>query len=173
MKTIIAFTLIFLISCQSKLEKKNLNPSQFKNQDELFQLDLKPDEKFVRVIPPENSDFALPDSLYQIEPSKLGDFNADGKEDILINFGACGTGGCMAGIFLNQFDNYYKLAFMDYLKNVEYKIEKNGLWTIQSSEALRPYDPSEIQVSVYKFDENEYFYKLDTTYLYIEAENDK
>lgn len=171
MKTIITFILILLVSCQSRLEIENKNQfKSTKNQKDLFQLDLNPDENFVRIIPPKNSDFALLDSLTQTEFSKFEDFNADGKEDVLVNLGACGTGGCMAGIFLNQFDNYYKLVFMDYLKSVEYKVEKNGFWTIESSEEIEAYNPFKLQISVFKFDENEYLYKLDTTYVHIDKE---
>lgn len=173
MKTIVALTLIFLISCQSRLERENTTPIQYKStkhNENLFKLEFKPDKNFVIISPPENSDFALPDSLAQIEPSKFEDFNADGKEDVLVHLGSCGTGGCMAGIFLKQFDNYYKLVFMDYLKSVEYKVEKNGFWTIESTEEIEAYNPSKLQISVYKFDENEYQYKLDTTYVHIDKE---
>lgn len=173
MKIIIVFTLVFLISCQRQQEMKNINPIQYnatKNPEGLFKLDLKPDENFVRIIAPENADFFLPDSFSKIEPSKFEDFNADGKEDVLVNLGGCGTGGCLAGVFLNQYEHYYKLVFMDYLKSVEYKVEENGFWTIESSEEMEAYNPSKLQISVFKFDQNEYRYKLDTTYLYIDKE---
>lgn len=177
MKPTILF-LIFLISCQSKQEMSNTNlthSKSTKSKNDLFTLDLKTNESFVKITPPENSDFALPDSLAQIEVSKFEDFNADSKKDVLINLGACGTGGCMAGIFLNQYDNYYKLVFMDYLKNVEYTVEKNGFWTIESSEEIEAYNPSKLHISVFKFDKNEYRYKLDTAYISIDkdAEIDK
>jgi hypothetical protein len=76
--------------------------------------------------------------------------------------GACGSGGCMYGLFLNQYDNYYKLAYYDYLKNVAFIVEKNGLWTIQSSEELEPNNPSKMQISNFKFDSSTSQYEPDT-----------
>ncbi|RYY30858.1 MAG: hypothetical protein EOP46_21195, partial [Sphingobacteriaceae bacterium] len=102
----------------------------------MFTLIKKKSENVVRIIPPKNSKFELPDSLAKTETAKYGDFNADGKKDVLVYLGACGTGGCMYGLFLNQHKNFYKLAYLDYLKNAEFKVEKNGLWTIKSSEAI-------------------------------------
>jgi hypothetical protein len=132
MKSIVGLILLFLISCQPKQEPKSIDGNlkyeqldkSITNQDSLFILQVKISENFVRIIPPKDSDFELPDSTVKTEPFKNGDFNADGKEDILVYMGACGTGGCMYGLFLNQYDNYYKLAYFDYLKNAEFKIEK-------------------------------------------------
>jgi hypothetical protein len=172
MKSIIGLILLFQISCLPKQEPKSIDKKQkpeqldkiINNQDSLFILQVKISENFVRIIPPKNSDFELPDSSAKTEPFKNGDFNADGKEDILVYMGACGTGGCMYGLFLNQYDNYYKLAYFDYLKNAEFKIEKNGLWTIESSEELEAYNPSKIQITTFKFDKNSNQYEQDTTY---------
>jgi hypothetical protein len=124
-------------------------------------------------VAPNHANFELPDSSEKIEPYKIGDFNSDNKEDILVYLGACGTGGCMYALFLNQFDQFYSLAFMDYLKNATCKIENNGLWTIESSEEIEPYNPSKLKISVFKFDKNIHQYKLDTSYVYIDNEVDK
>jgi hypothetical protein len=62
---------------------------------------------------------------------------------------------------------------MDYLKNATCKIENNGLWTIESSEEIEPYNPSKLKISVFKFDKNIHQYKLDTSYVYIDNEVDK
>lgn len=150
-------------------------PQQIKaeKQKGLFKLDINLSENFVLLIPPENSDFELPDSSAKTEPYKSGDFNADGKKDILIYLGACGTGGCMYGLFLNQYDKYYKLAFIDYLKNTEFKIDKDGLWTIESSEEIEPYNPSKLQITIFKFDKEKYQYEQDTTFVYIDEEVEK
>ena len=175
MISIIIFIFILLVPCQSKQGNKavenNLNPilhKTIKNQDSLFRLDLNLNENFVRIIAPEKSDFELPDSSAKAEPYKFGDFNADNKEDVLVYLGACGTGGCMYALFLKQFDHYYKLAFLDYLKNMEFKTAENGCWTIESSEELEPYNPSNIQITIFKFDKTKYQYELDTTYVYTE-----
>jgi hypothetical protein len=96
------------------------------NQYSLFILEMIISDNFVRITPPNQSDFELPDKLAKTEPYGNEDFNADGKEDVLVYLGACGTGRFMYGLFLKQIDNYYKLAFMDYLKNPEFKVEKNG-----------------------------------------------
>lgn len=154
---------------ENKTVENSLNPRQYQQigkLDSLFVLDLKLKENIVRIIKPKKSDFKFPDSLAKIKPIKFGDFNADNKEDILVNLGACGTGGCMCGLFLKQYDNYYKLAFMGYLKNPEFKVEKNGLWTIESSEEIEPYNPSKLQMSIFKLDKSKYQYKLDTTFVY-------
>ena len=174
MKSTIGLILFILISCQTKQEQKDITGKSssvqidklINNKDSLFMLNEVISENFVRIIPPKNSDFDFPDSSAKTEPYKNGDFNADGKEDILVYLGACGTGGCMYGLFLNQYDKFYKLVFMDYLKNVEFKVEKNGLWTIKSSEELEPYSPSKIQITTFKFDENKYQYEVDTTYVF-------
>ncbi|UQB69988.1 hypothetical protein [Epilithonimonas zeae] len=174
MKNITRIIFLCLIACQSKPEKaktvtnhpKIAEIEQSKSDDnELFILHEKISENFVKIIPPKNSDFEFPDDEAKLEPYKHGDFNADGKQDILVFLGACGTGGCMYGLFLNQSDNYYKLAFMDYLKNPEFITEKDGLWTIQSSEELEPYNPSKVQVTTFKFDKKTDQYELDKTYV--------
>ena len=178
MKNAIVFILIALVSCQTKKEQKSISNESISiqtntsgiNKDSLFILNERINENFVQIIAPKNSDFELPDSSAKTEPYKNGDFNADGKEDILVYLGACGTGGCMYGLFLNQYDNFYKLVFMDYLKNAEFEVEKNGVWTIKSSEELEPHNPSKIQITTFKFDLNKYEYKLDTTFVHYDKE---
>ena len=176
MKNILKLTLLLILSsCQRQQENnievtnrvkyETIHKQKTANLDGLFKLDIKDNENYVRIIAPENSNFALPDSTAKREPYKCGDFNADKQQDVLVYLGACGTGGCMYGLFLKQFDNYYKLAFMDYLKNAEFKKDKNGLWTIESSEELEPYNPSKLQITIFKFDKNKYQYKIDTTYI--------
>lgn len=172
-----------LVSCQNKQEQKGISneSSSFEssslrtnrfgnNKDSLFILNERISENFVEIIAPKNSNFELPDSSAKTEPYKNGDFNADEKEDILVYLGACGTGGCMYGLFLNQYDNFYKLVFMDYLKNAEFKVDKNGLWIIESSEEIEPYNPSKIEISTFKFDPSKYEYKLDTTFVHYDKE---
>ena len=173
MKNIIIFLLLIIISLKSEQAStavaKRLNPEldqSINKQSGLFTLIKKKSENVVRIIPPKNSKFELPDSLAKTEATKYGDFNTDGKKDVLVYLGACGTGGCMYGLFLNQHKNYYKLAYLDYLKNAEFKVEKNGLWTIKSSEAIEPYNPSKIQITTYKFDKKTYQYKLARKYVY-------
>ena len=180
----IRLALIFIfLSCQTQRAPRTAATNVVKSdtpqkihsekQEGFFKLHINLHENFVQVIPPENSDFELPDSAAKTEPYKSGDFNADGKKDILIYLGACGTGGCMYGLFLNQYDKYYKLAFIDYLKNPEFKIDKDGLWTIESSEEIEPYHPSKLQITIFKFDKEKYQYEQDTTFLYIDEEVEK
>lgn len=176
MKSIIRHVLLFfLFSCNCMQENKAIVIDLVKSgsqgykpiikPDRLFKIDIKRNENSVKITPPKNSDFVLPDGSAKIKVYKFGDFNADKKEDILVSLGACGTGGCIYGLFLNQGGNYYKLAFMDYLKNATFKIEKNGLWTIISSEEIEPYNPSKLQITVFKFDKNTYHYKKSSTYI--------
>lgn len=164
-----------LVSCQRIQENKigstdYSKQNQINKQDNLFKLDIKLNENFVFITKPNNSDFEFPDKSAKTEPFKLGDFNADDKEDVLVNMGACGIGGCIYGLFLSQYDNYYQLAYMDYLKNPEFIIEKNGLWAIKISEEIEPYNPSKLVVTILKFDKNKYQYESDTTYVYIDNE---
>jgi hypothetical protein len=127
-------------------------------------LEFESTENIVTIIPSIHSDFELPDNTAKIEAFKKGDFNADAKEDVLVYLGPCGTGGFMYALFLHQYDNYYKLAYFDYLKNVEFKIEDNGLWTMESSEELEPYNHAKVQKSIFKFDNSSYKYQLDTSF---------
>lgn len=174
MKSVIVFIIIALVSCKTKQEQKNISNESsstsqtnttINNKDSLFILNEIRSENFVEIITPKNSDFELYDSSYKTRPYKNGDFNADGKEDILVSLGYEGTGGCMYGLFLNQNDNFYKLVFMDYLKNAEFEVEKNGYWTIRSSEELEPYNPSRIQITTFKFDKSNYEYVMDTSFV--------
>ena len=174
--SIIILLISFLVKQENKIVENNINPilqNPIENENGLFKLEIKRMENFVRIIAPKNSGFELPDSSAKTEIYKFGDFNADKKEDVLVHLGACGTGGCMYGLFLKQFDNYYKLGFMDYLKNAEFKIGKNGLWTITSSEEIEAYNPSKLQITEFKFDKTKYKYEVDTTYVYIDIENEK
>ncbi len=176
MKSILVVLLFFMITCFSRQASKVFSDNYYLKkakkstliQDSLFTIDFKVRENFVKIIPPKNSTFELPDSSVQIQLVKNVDFNTDGKKDLLVNFGACGKGACMYGLFLNQYDNKYTLAFFNYLKNIEFKIEKNGMWNMESSDALEPYDPSKIQITVYTYVKNANRYLLDTTYVYSE-----
>lgn len=137
-------------------------------EDSLFKLEIQANENSVKIVAPAHSNFVLPDSSTKAIPYKLGDFNADKKEDMLLNLGACGTGGCIYGLFLNQYGNNYTLAFMDYLKNIEFRVENSGCWAIVSSEEVDPYNPYKSQVSIFTFDAYKYAYELDTTYLHVD-----
>ncbi|TDG36847.1 hypothetical protein EZJ43_06085 [Pedobacter changchengzhani] len=177
MKTIISVILLYFISWYTKPETKilerNSNPQQHKQiitQEDLFKLDFNSKGDYVKITPSKKSGFKFPDKSAKTAPVKFGDFNADHKKDVLVNLGACGTGGCMYGLFLKQYNNFYKLVFMDYLKNMEFKVEKNGLWTIESSEEIEAYNPSKLRITVFKFDKKKYRYKLDRTYTYIDEE---
>ncbi len=171
MKRSLIFTLLLfmiIVSCQNseKEIKHEVNINQTKNVDSLFKLDIRIAENFVKIDLAKSVEFYLLDSTVRAEPYKFGDFNNDGKEDIMVYLGACGTGGCMYGLFLNQFDNYYKLAYLDYLKGAEFVEDTNGFWFIKSYEEVEPYNPSRLYVTIFKFDQNKYSYELDTTYIY-------
>jgi len=187
MKATIVLLLLIVISCQTTQEFKGItnelkqttqekkdstNESRINqikkiinNTDSLFILNEKINKRYIRIIPPRNYDFEFPDDSTKTELAQNNDFNADGKEDKLVYLGACGTGGCMFGLFLNQYDNYYKLAFMDYLKNAEFEAGEEGFLTIISSEEIVPYVTDSLQMYIYKFDKKRYEYYLDTTYV--------
>lgn len=141
------------------------------NRNNLFKLEINTKDNFVKIIPPKNSDFQFPESDSKSDLLKIVDFNADGKKDVLVNLGACGTGGCMVGLFLKQNTNYYSLAFFDYLKNPEYIKDKNGKIIIKSYEEVEPYNPSKFHVSTYKYDSKKKIYNL--TSQKIEVDNRK
>ncbi len=159
--------------CSGIMQKKNVNRSVDKVVDDsLFIVIKNVNENSVQIVPPKSSNFTLPDSTFIIYSFKRGDFNADGKEDILVNLGACGTGGCVYALFINQDENHYSLAFKDYLKNIEFEISENGFWTIFSSEELEAYNPSKLFVSIYKFNKKTYLYELDSTYIHYDKETE-
>ena len=176
MKNVLGIVLLLLISCQvekeSNLIRVQLDGSTC-NEDSLFRLEVNHSENFVRIIPPQHSNFEHPDGFSNAEPHEEVDFNADGKEDILVYLGACGTGGCVYGLFLKQCENYYELAFFDYLKNAQFTREKDGFLTITSSEELEAYNPSKLEVREYKYDKYSHQYTLDTTYVLIDEETEQ
>ncbi|WP_430412413.1 hypothetical protein [Kordia sp.] len=131
----------------------------------LFQLDVVDSENFVSIKIPDSVNFSFPDETAKKEPYKYEDFNADGKQDILVYLGACGTGGCMYGLFLNEYENYYTLAFLDYLKGAKFEKDESGFVIIKSFEEVAPYNPSKLNVSVYAFDKNTEYYKLDSIFV--------
>ncbi len=185
MKNLLRFRLItgmiflFIIACQSNKQPKTItknlniekNPVVETKEDSLFLLDLKIEEKLVTIKPSRGMDFSLPDSSSLISIYKQADFNADSKDDIMVDLGACGTGGCMYGLFLNQSGHYYKLVFLDYLKNPDFIKEENGFLSFGGSEEVEPYNPTKLNVTTYKFNPKNYQYELDTSYLYIEEGN--
>lgn len=169
----VAIISVFLILFYSQMRQNNsvFQNSSFVEQntqdqqlDSLFKLNIN-DEENVRITLPKKIDFELPDSTININVAEIADFNADNKKDVMLYLGACGTGGCMYGIFLKQYDDYYKMAFFEYLKGAEFNKEKNGTLSITSMEVIRPYDPSEVYVTKFKFDSKKYEYVLDTTYI--------
>lgn len=175
MKSIIIATVLLLNFCLTKQEVKLVrkHTSNFQQHKKaapssLYRLDFNPERNLVTIVAPKKSAFKLPDPSAKISTVKFLDFNADKKKDVLVNLGACGTGGCMYGLFLRQYDNYYKLVFMNYLKNMEFKIQKNGSWNIQSSEEIEAYNPSKLQVTIFKFDKKKYTYKVDSTYIFVD-----
>lgn len=167
-----AVTVIMIFSCiffthplNAQSGKKSTNKRYQKNSDSFFILKFNSIRNTVKIIPPNLSDFGHSDFSGDHDVFKIADFNADGKKDMLINLGACGTGGCIYGLFLKLHENFYFLAFEDYLKNPEFSKEKNGFLTIESSEEIEPYQPEKIQVTIFKFKKNKNKYKLDTTFV--------
>ena len=134
--------------------------SKGQNKESLFKLNIIKGKNNVVITPPRSSDFTFPEDASKADLIKSMDFNADGKKDVLINFGACGTGGCMLGLFLNKSNKFYSLAFFDYLKNPEYIKSKSGQITIKSSQEVEAYNPSKLEVSIYKYDSKTSIYKL-------------
>lgn len=176
MKSTLGLIFLLLFSCHTKPENKIVSENSITdnksvsedNPTKLFLLHIKTEENLVRIEPPKGSDFSLPDSSVKNQLFKWEDFNADNKEDIMVYMGACGTGGCVYAVFLNEYDDYYSLAFMDYLKGVEFKKEKNGLTSIKSYEEMEAYNPSKLYVRTYTLDNVNRQYELDTTFVYID-----
>lgn len=186
MKRLLGILLLFMFSCQSNNETKT-DHTHLKSKDEqkkpiyqdsLFQLQLNFDHDFVQIFPPKISKNVVPSEypnqewVHSSEFEADRDFNGDQKTDVIVCFGGCGSGGCMYGVFIKQFGSYYRLAFFDYLKNKEYEIEKNGCLKIVSSEELNPYDPSQLQISSFRYDKRQHAYQLDTSYVFTDQSND-
>lgn len=141
------------------LEILTSETNKLNKSDSLFNLVIITNENFVKIIPPKILDFALPDSFARIEFVK--DFNADKKQDFWLYLGACGTGGCMYALFLNQYDDYYHLAFFDYLTYPSFEKDENGCLSILSHEEVEPYNPSNFSITKYKFDKRTNQFELD------------
>ena len=92
--------------------------------------------------------------------------DSDNKKDVLINMGGCGTGGCLLAIFLNEFDDYYHLAFLEYLKNYEFTEDQNKKLSIINYEEVEPYNPSKLYVTKFTLKKNKY--QLDTTFIQVD-----
>lgn len=155
MKIVACIILVSGILCAQQQRSKSVQ-----NQNNLFKVEINIKDNSVKIIPPKNTDFEFPDEASKTRLIKKMDFNADGKKDIMVNLGACGTGGCMVGLFLNQNKNEYHLAFFDYLKSPEFIKDKNGKIIIKSYEEVEAYNPSKLHVSTYKYDSKKMIYKL-------------
>ena len=176
MKTTLILAFLYLISAEGRKNTKTCMEYLFsiedvkavEKPDSLFTLDLIEKGNSVRILGPKGSDFSLPEGGDTVSIYKKGDFNADGKKDIMVSLGACGTGGCMYALFLNQSGRKYNMAFYEYLKNPVFKIEKDGLWTIKSYEGIEPYNPSKLHVSVYKYNPKKMNYGLHKTFVQLD-----
>ena len=187
MERLLGILLLFLFSCQSNNETKTDHKSitskhdskKAISQDSLFKLQLNLDY-FVQIFPPKISKNVVPAEypnqdqewirIDEFEADR--DFNGDQKNDVIVCFGGCGSGGCLYGVFIKEYGSYYRLAFFDYLKNKEYEIEKNGCLKIVSSEELNAYDPSQLQISNFKYDKRKHAYQLDTSYVFSDQTDD-
>jgi hypothetical protein len=128
----------------------------------LFVIDINKEKRIVSMEANNQLDFSLPEggdrplSSYNV---MYEDLNADNKVDMIINLGACGTGGCMYGIFLNYHNNQYTLAFMDYLAYFSLIKEKNGLISITNREQNHQSESLEFFVTRFLFDQSSGQYK--------------
>ncbi|MBU2996446.1 hypothetical protein KO500_08365 [Cellulophaga baltica] len=179
MKIIFTITILILTSCKYNQEKKiainNIITEQnilLENKiDSLFELNIRGDLNSITIKAPKKLDFTFPENTEFFKIYQFDDFNADNKEDVIINLGACGTGGCIYAIFLNEYNNYYNLAFMDYLKGTVFEKELNGFLSIKSFEEIEPYNPLKLSVTKFKLDDKKYQYVLDTTYVFNNNQN--
>ena len=96
------------------------------------------------------------------------DVTNDHKADLLIDLGACGTGGCMYGLFVKVAEHRFKLAFFDYLKNPAFIKNKKGELVLQSSEETEAGNPYRVHFTEYRFEKKTATFKLDTTYIFEE-----
>lgn len=135
------------------------------NTSPFFQLEFKTDTSFVVIHPPASSDFSLSDDNTAFNVVKQADFNADSLSDVLINMGECGTGGCIHALFLKQDKNNYSLAFHEYLKGPQFEMDEKGYLKLFSYEEIEAYDPTNLNVTVFKYDPTLSQYVLDTSYI--------
>ena len=171
MKNLFITSSIILLFCMSCKNSKNDESNDLIENDrseipeDFYEIQFESESNSAKIFNSDGSVFSQPDEDMNPEIHKSEDFNADKKEDLMIYLGACGTGGCVYGIFLNQYDNYYKLVFMDYLKGPDFKKDENGFLKISSYEEVEAYDPSRLYVTTFKFDQEKYTYLLDTSYI--------
>ena len=137
--------------------------------DSLFAITFIGHEKQIELKPPKYSSFSFPDGEENIAVEHFKDFNGDGETDVMVYLGACGTGGCVYAVFINQYDDYYKLAFNDYLKGPAFEKDENGALLINSYEEVEAYDPSKLHVTTFKFDSEYYQYLMDTIYIFYDT----
>lgn len=154
----VSLLILFVSFCfgQNEINKAN----------DYFIVDTKIKGICLKIILPEKFDFSFLDYYSEIKLFKFADFNSDKRKDILVNVGACGTGGCMYALFINIDRNYYKLAFMDYLKNPEFGFDKSGFLMIKSSESIMPYDPSKVQVTIFRYNPKLQSYDLSEIFVF-------
>lgn len=96
------------------------------------------------------------------------DVTNDQKADLLIDLGACGTGGCLYGLFVKVAEHRFKLAFFDYLKNPAFVKNIEGDLVLQSSEETEAGNPYRVHYTEYRFEKKSATFKLDTTYIFEE-----
>lgn len=140
-------------------------------KDSLYRLEINLDDNKVTIHPPKDVEFELPDSSANLYPNQFTDFNADQKEDVMVYMGACGSGGCVYGIFIREKADYYHLALMTYLKGPSFEKAPNGMVKILSYEEVEAYDPSKLYVTEHYLNSESLSYDKDSTYIFEQEYN--
>jgi hypothetical protein len=166
---IISLTCLLFISCSNNEQTTKHQTKTTKNRELIYEIHA--DDlwaKFVNIKEPKGRKVVFPEGGKQRSVVLRKDVTNDQKADLLIKLGACGTGGCMYGLFVKVAEHRFKLAFFDYLKNPALVKNKKGELVLQSSEETEPGNPYRVHFTEYCFEKNTATFKLDTTYIFEE-----
>ena len=164
MKIYLLLILFLLSACQADIG--NSAAETFKKRQSMYYEIHAADVSATRVNikSPQGAKYIFPEGGNERLVYWRKDMNSDGKLDLLVDLGACGTGGCLYGVFLKVQEHNFKLAFFDYLKNPEFKKDRKGNYFLQSSEEFG-YHSAKVQYSNFKLDKSTSFFKLDSSFI--------
>ena len=166
---IISLTCLLFIRCSNNDQTTKYQTKTPKNRELIYEIHA--DDlwaKFVNIKEPKGRKVIFPEGGKQRSVVFRKDVTNDQKADLLIELGACGTGGCLYGLFVKVAEHRFKLAFFDYLKNPAFVKNKKGELVLQSSEETEAGNPYRVHFTEYRFEKKTATFKLDTTYIFEE-----
>ncbi|MBK8808188.1 MAG: hypothetical protein IPO21_16800 [Bacteroidales bacterium] len=165
-KTVAKIALLFLFFLLNTKENtvvgqnQNTGSNQENPHNNLFTIRYDQTDSVYTITVPQELSSQFMCETENLRLDQTGDFNADGKDDIVFFMGACGTGGCVYGVFLHEYDIYYRLAFNEYLKCPAFETDKKGFYIIKSFEEYEAYNPEKIIESIYRFNKKKQVFEF-------------